>query len=198
MPNVRAAVLKELSSTPPNAAAVSLVVNYVRDEKDVDLLVHAVRVLREAKRRRRGAKCLVTLLGHESCASRAEAAEALGKQLEDYSFRDTNGKSAVETAREALGDDDGFVASRAVIALQRSTLPKLPDAMVKAAEKATGADGRHRRGTALGGGTGGKSAITAHLRRFRRPTRTRPCAAAVEGLASYAGGSGARRNSRRD
>jgi HEAT repeat protein len=193
MPNVRAAVLKELSSTPPNAAAVSLVVNYVRDEKDVDLLVHAVRVLREAKRGGDAArKCLVTLLGHESWRVRAEAAEALGKQLEDYSFRDTNGKSAVETALlKALGDDDGFVASRAVIALQRSTLPKLPDAMVKAAEKHPELTADIVAALRSGGGTGGKSTITAHLRRFCAHSDPAVRAAAIEGLASYAGGSGA-------
>src|SRR5207247_2632987 len=68
----------------PDADAVALVVKYVKDEKDVDLLVHAVRVLREARRAGAAARqCLIDLLGHESWRVRAEAAEALGKQMEN-------------------------------------------------------------------------------------------------------------------
>ena len=193
IPNVRAAVLKELSSSEPDADAVALVVKYVKDEKDVDLLVHAVRVLREARRAGAAARqCLIDLLGHESWRVRAEAAEALGKQLENQQFSRSKSNGPVEQALlKLLQDEDGFVASRAVLALQRSSLEETADAMAKAAEKHPELTGDIV-AAFRGGGRGTESKkITQHLRRFCAHADPAVRAAAVEGLATLAGGGGA-------
>ena len=76
-PNVRAAVLKQLEEKP-DASIIPKLADYLKTEKDADLLVHAIRFLRAAG----GApavRALIPLLHHESWQVRAEACEALGK-----------------------------------------------------------------------------------------------------------------------
>ena len=78
-PNVRAAVLKQLAESP-TPGMVAKVAKYVAEESDADLVVHAVRFLREAKGPA-AFKTLIGLLEHDSWRVRAEAAEAVGKTI---------------------------------------------------------------------------------------------------------------------
>ncbi len=66
-PNVRAAVLKQLTESP-DPRMVPEVARYVSTEKDVDLIVHAIRFLRELKGKA-ARDCLTSLLTHESWRS---------------------------------------------------------------------------------------------------------------------------------
>jgi HEAT repeat protein len=129
-PNVRAAVLKS-AAEQPSAAMAARVTEYVATEQDVDLVVHAARVLRNS-----GAatarKTLYDLLGHASWRVRAEAAEALAsgtvagdkpEQRADFYVR----------MLDLLADPDGFVASRAMAALERAEgLPDVRKVMLAA------------------------------------------------------------------
>lgn len=114
--NVRAAVLKILAEKP-DARMVSKIAEYVENESDTALVVHAVRFLREAK----GAsavKCLTGLLSHENWTVRAEAAEALGQMLSMSSGTPSDAKADAYAALiERLDDEDGFVVSRALASL---------------------------------------------------------------------------------
>jgi HEAT repeat protein len=131
-PNVRAAVLKQLSDTP-DAAYVPEVVKYVGSETDTDLIVHAVRFFREVKTSP-AIDALMSLLGNASWRVRAEAAVALGKCLE--SNRGSEHSDAVYAAMDKLLDDpDGFVAGQAVIVLKGAPVGAHVTALVKAAEK---------------------------------------------------------------
>jgi HEAT repeat protein/thiol-disulfide isomerase/thioredoxin len=135
-PNVRAAVLKQLAAKPTPALDAEIAA-FVRSEKDLDLIVHAARVLRESKSAT-AATCLRELLAHDSWRVRAEAAEGLGKLITD-----SEGAAAVADQKPAilaamvklLDDSDGFVVSRAVIALRDSKHTAALEAMVKAADK---------------------------------------------------------------
>ena len=120
VPNVRAAVLKQLGEAP-KGQIVGAVVAYIATETDTDLLVHAVRVLRAAKSLP-AVNCLLKLLGHESWRVRAEAIDSLADISQS---RDDDGaKVALPTDEMAaavtklLADPDGFVAGRALAALK--------------------------------------------------------------------------------
>lgn len=116
VPNVRAAVLKELAEAP-GAEVTDAIIAYTAEEKDTDLIVHAVRVMRAAKSAK-AVKCLIGLLGHESWRVRAEAIDSLA----DISLhRDAEAFSKDEVAKEVLkrlDDPDGFVAGRALAAMK--------------------------------------------------------------------------------
>lgn len=133
--NVRAAVLKELAAAPTgDREVVKQVVAYAATEIDPDLLVHAVRFLREAKSVA-ATRALVDLVGHESWRVRAEAAEALGAWLGSRPGRTSEVAALVlEALTGLLQDPDGFVASRAVAALQEQRGAPIADAMIKAVE----------------------------------------------------------------
>ena len=133
--NVRAAVLKELAAAPTgDREVVKQVVAYVAKESDPDLLVHAVRFLREAKSAA-AARALIDLVRHESWRVRAEAAEALGTYLSGrVRLASETSAPALEALTGLLQDPDGFVASRAVAALQNQSGASMTDAMIKAAE----------------------------------------------------------------
>ncbi|MCE9526066.1 MAG: HEAT repeat domain-containing protein, partial [Planctomycetales bacterium] len=138
-PNVRAAVLKELAETPP-ANLIPRIIEYTKVEKDADLLVHAVRVLRESK----GPEtldALTKLLTHESWRVRAEAAEGISKvasQDGEWPGEDPGGNpkaNALASLIKLLGDSDGFVVSKAVAGLSHADLPAAVDPLAAAAEK---------------------------------------------------------------
>jgi hypothetical protein len=140
-PNVRAAVLKQLESNP-QADMVPKIAEYLKTEKDPDLIVHAIRFLRAA-RGIKAAKSLVALLKHESWQVRSEAAAAINDTLERSSFRSEG--NAAETGAMAdaymavidlLDDPDGFVVSRAVEVLSKANLEQLAvEPLIQAAEK---------------------------------------------------------------
>jgi HEAT repeat protein len=129
-PNVRAAVLKRLAEQP-SPGMVAPVAAYVAGEKDPDLLVHAIRALRES-RADAARECLKTLLSHPSWRVRAEAAEALGKVLESSSDEEVKADVCVALIK-VLEDPDGFVVSRAIPGLKRADLATAVEPLVRAA-----------------------------------------------------------------
>jgi HEAT repeat protein len=132
-PNVRAAVLKQLAEKPSDAL-VPQMREYVGREKDADLVVHAVRVLRGVSSAA-AIGCLNELIGHDSWRVRAEVAEALGECLNSHHGSDKTIDALVYTPlTQLLKDKDGFVVGRAVKALRRLNSTIMVDPLVQAAE----------------------------------------------------------------
>ena len=131
-PNVRAAVLKQLAEKP-SPQMVDPVVKYIEAEKDLDLIVHGIRVLRVSKGKAAG-DCLQRLLSHASWRIRAEAAEALGEMAGSGSTPER--KTEIYAAMiKLLEDPDGFVASRAILSLQKSDLAMAVKPMIEATQR---------------------------------------------------------------
>lgn len=119
-PNVRAAVLKELAGTL-ETKLVDAVVDYLPQERDADLLVHAVRLLR-GKSQTSAVRGLTSLLSHDDWRVRAEAADALGETLPNISESTELQADAYTALVRSLDDSDGFVVSKALAALQSGQL----------------------------------------------------------------------------
>ena len=119
-PNVRAAVLKELAGTL-DTKLVDAVVDYLPQEHDADLLVHAVRLLR-GKSQSSAVRGLTSLLAHDDWRVRAEAADALGETLPNISDSTELQADAYTALVRCLDDADGFVVSKALAALQHGQL----------------------------------------------------------------------------
>ncbi len=155
-PNVRAAVLKQLGEGPddeskgvpmprhrsgvqtadPVRAAIAVrLAKYVETESDPDLIVHAVRVLREIAGKTT-TNAMMSLLAHESWRVRAEAAEGLGKKAIDRNTQlPEDQKVEIYTAMiDLLKDTDGFVISRAVAVLKSADLLAAVEPLAAAAE----------------------------------------------------------------
>ena len=107
--NVRAAVLKQLAGKKPPASLVSKVIDFIKKEKDADLIVHGVRVLRRSSSEA-ATEYLTELLNHPVWQIRAEAAEALGEKLQSgYSMNNKIKARAYSGLLQRLDDEDGFV-----------------------------------------------------------------------------------------
>ena len=165
-PNVRAAVLKQLAEKP-SQTVVPKIAEFVAGEADVDLVVHAVRVLRAA-----GGEAAVghlrSLLKHPSWRVRADAAEAISEVIgQSYSNSVPPGvrKDAHAALREALSDPDGFVVGRAIGALKKEGDAANVEPLVKAAAAHPELAGEVV--DALGYGTAREKALP-HLREFCR------------------------------
>jgi HEAT repeat protein len=131
-PNVRAAVLKQLAEKP-QPSVVEPIAQYVAWEKDHDLVVHAVRVLRAVKDQQ-AMDCLKALLSHESWQVRAEVVEAIGEITSSRgSIADT--ASVYAAMVKLLDDPDGFVVSRAMVVLSKARLTTTIEPLLKAAER---------------------------------------------------------------
>ncbi|MBI1249390.1 hypothetical protein GC197_16315 [bacterium] len=134
-PNVRAAVLKQLAEQKTDTL-VDDVAKYVQDEQDADLLVHAIRYLREVPSES-SARALFPLLKHESWQVRAEAAEALQQmttgsdQVKDQELRADIYAGLIDL----LNDEDAYVVSRAIDAFSREISGVAVDRMFETAEK---------------------------------------------------------------
>ncbi len=187
-PNVRAAVLKQLEEKP-DASIIPKLAEYLKTEKDADLLVHAIRFLKAAG----GApakRALLPMLRHESWQVRAEACEALSgagaRHFSGISADDTSGGGEnlqVEiyaAMLDLLADADAFVVSRAVEGLANADMVIAVEPLVRAAEKHPDlapkivemlAQGQKMRVTAL-----------PHLRKFRKHENPQVRAAALVGL----------------
>lgn len=115
--NVRAAVLKELVEDP-SSRLVPRIAEYVENERDADLIVHAIRFLR-AVNEPRSATALLPLFHHPSWRVRAEAAAGVTKIAEDH---DVYPKLPLwEIAKKyiaLLEDEDSFVVARAAEGLR--------------------------------------------------------------------------------
>ena len=132
-PNVRAAVLKQLSEKP-SSSIVPEIAAYVEQEKDPDLVVHAVRLFREAKGNA-SAEALIKLFSHSSWRVRAEAAEAITKVVGRYSPQNKFHADVFMALIKLLDDEDSFVVSRAVDALSEADLVVAVEPLAKVAAK---------------------------------------------------------------
>jgi HEAT repeat protein len=178
-PNVQAAVLKQLAEAPAHSALPRLKA-YVVKQHDPDLLVHAVRVLRETKGKS-AVECLVNLLTHDSWRVRAEAAEAIGEAVGDYNgVPDEDKADAYVALVELLQDDDPFVVSRAVqvLATARLAIAVNPLAEVAARHPALAVEVVK----ALAHSGSAQLKVAEHLRRFAKSDDPKVRATAVKGL----------------
>jgi HEAT repeat protein len=186
-PNIRAAVLKQLEEKPDRTIVPKLA-EYVKTEKDPDLVVHAIRFLREAN----GAaatRILIPLLHHEIWQVRAEACEALGKMRENNgNFGSVGSAESGESLQaevyvamlELLDDTDAFVVSRAVEGLDRVDLAAAVEPLVRAAAKHS--ELAPKIVEMLARGQKMRVAALPHLRKFRQHADPRVRAAALQGL----------------
>lgn len=129
-PNVRAAVLKQLAEHP-SPEMVAPVAKYVDRERDPDLLVHAIRFLKNASS---GAAtdCLMKLLQHNVWQVRAEAAEALS-EIAKKNSQSSQAADIYAALIHLLDDPDSFVASRAIEGLSRADLAAAADPLIRVA-----------------------------------------------------------------
>ncbi len=183
-PNVRAAVLKQLAEQAA-PGLVPRIADYVAQEKDADLVVHAVRFLRKTKGKA-AMECLHKLLAHESWRVRAESAEALGECLDRNRNTPVTELAADTYAAliEALKDADSFVISRAIHALEQADLVAAVDPLAQAAQAhpELAAAAVH----ALTSGSNMRNRAVPHLRRFCAHERAEVRAAAIDGLCDAA------------
>ncbi len=193
-PNVRAAVLKLLEENP-QPAMVPKVAEYLKTEKDPDLLVHAVRFLRVSG----GATAIRAMMGlvdHQSWQVRAEAAAGLGRTETSFSsglrpstlhfLGEGNDDDATLQADaytvliRLLDDPDAFVVSRAVEGLADADLAVAVEPLVKAATKHP--DLAVPIVSMLAAGEQMRPKAVPHLRRFAADEDARIRAAAIAGL----------------
>jgi HEAT repeat protein len=193
-PNVRAAVLKQLAEEPTQDM-LPKVAEYVKQESDPDLLVHAIRYLRAAKGPA-AVKVLMSLLKHESWQVRAEAAEAIGGvSTSSFSFDvspfshivsnqsdEENGVQvdAYVALLDLLEDPDAFVVSRAVQGLSEADMAVAVEPLVQAASKHPSLASNIVQ--MLAAGEKMRAKAVPHLREFCRHEDPTIRAAAIAGL----------------
>ncbi len=135
-PNVRAAVLKTLTDSPDESLSDDLV-RYVPQEKDTDLLVHAVHVL-QATPGDKTLDCMLVLLKNPQWRVRGEVAEGLLARL---SPSDGTSPTEEQTAKmhaallESLHDPDGYVVAKAAFTLFKSDFNGSAQALMDAAQQ---------------------------------------------------------------
>jgi HEAT repeat protein len=136
-PNVRAAVLKQLEEKPA-PSMVHEVAEYLKRERDADLVVHGIRFLRAAGGTE-AVRSMMALLHHESWQVRAEAAEAVVKVDEFRASSPSGGtglQADVYVALLALLDDpEPFVISRALEGLAQADMTVAIEPLAAAAAK---------------------------------------------------------------
>ena len=133
-PNVRAAVLKQLA-TSPAPTLVPKIAEYAASEPDPDLVVHAIRFLREVTQAS-AVDALLPLFEHSSWRVRAEAADAVIQLVKDYSVRGAvNRKRLSEAFVQLLSDEDDFVVSRAVRGLESADNAAAMKPLVRTADQ---------------------------------------------------------------
>jgi HEAT repeat protein len=137
-PNVRTAVLKQLEERPSNRL-IGIVATFTATEKDPDLLVHAIRVLRTLKNRE-AMDCLKKMLTHENWRVRAEAADILCGFVRDKYGNQTNVDPKMQQELQGiflklLVDSDGFVVSRGVKGLHNFRLREAVEPLAKVLAK---------------------------------------------------------------
>lgn len=181
-PNVRAAVLKQLTESP-SEGIVPKIAEYVAGEQDADLVVHAVRLLSETSGKPAVA-CLMTLLKHESWRVRAEAAEAIGKSIErQFSSEQAFKADAYVSLIELLEDEDSFVVSRAILSLSDADLVTAVDPLAAVADKHPELAGEVVKALSTGRDKGIKA--IPHLKRFCTHDSASVRAAAITGLCHF-------------
>ncbi|MHB0957776.1 MAG: HEAT repeat domain-containing protein [Pirellulaceae bacterium] len=183
-PNVRAAVLKQLSEDAPGDM-VDVIAEYVKQESDPDLIVHAVRYFRESKKKA-AVGSLLALLEHDSWQVRAEAAEAVSGFIESLSRDFSNTESEEETPDiyeallKRLDDPDAFVVNRVLAALEQVDAERAVEPLVRAATKHKAL--APQAVAILARGSHMQEAAIPHLRTFFASEDATLRAAAVSGL----------------
>jgi HEAT repeat protein len=143
-PNVRAAALDQLASAP-RMAMTQKVQEYLKTEKDPELIVHVVRFLRAAGGMQ-ATKSLVALMKHESRQVRYEAVAAINDSIARSSpVAELGPENATEStvktdaylaAIALLDDPDESVVGRAVEALASADMEQSAvEPLIQAAEK---------------------------------------------------------------
>jgi HEAT repeat protein len=175
-PNVRAAVLKQLAEQPSRRMVPKLA-EYAAKEKDADLLVHLVRVLR-ATGGKASLECLISLIGHDAWQVRAEVAEAIGAVLNESSDLTQEARADGFVALVKLvQDSDGFVISRALAGLQNADVKLVLDPLIKAANEHP--DLAPQLLEMLAQRAGGQIDVPAQLRKFLKSEHPSIRAAAI-------------------
>ncbi len=178
-PNVRAAVLKQLTEESPRNL-VPQIAKYVEGEENADLVVHAVRFLREAGGREAVA-CLKTLIVDPSWQVRAEAAEAIGDIANNERGVTSSEKAkAYKVLIKTLKDEDSFVVSRAVKGLSEAHLSSAVEPMIQVAHAHP--DLAQDVITMLARDDANQKIVLPHLRKFFNHKQPNVRAAAIEGL----------------
>lgn len=186
-PNVRAAVLKQLSEDA-SEDLVKPITEYVTQETDPDLIVHAIRFLRQAKSKK-AAPCLTALLEHESWQVRAEAAESMSAMIESMSNSFGSDDSADEipdlydALLKRLDDSDAFVVNRALSALTRIDTEDAVEPLVRTAVKHR--DLAVQAVEILARGSQMRAKAIPHLREFLTSDDASLRASAVTGLTAF-------------
>lgn len=141
-PNVKAAVLRHLGDTK-SEVLIPAISAFISRETDTDLVVHAVRCLREISGAK-AAESLLPLTDHASWRVRAEAVEGINKYLSRTSG---NGASSIPTELRnnvstqflrRIDDEDGFVVGKVMGGLDHiSTKEKIEsDKLLTALDRA--------------------------------------------------------------
>ncbi len=179
-PNVRAAVLKQLAETP-SPTVVPRIAEYLTGETDLDLVAHAVKVLRAAGGDAAVAQ-LKPLLKHASWRVRAEAVEAVAECAGNRTPSLSGPvKTEVHTAvREALTDTDGFVIGRAIGVLKKTAEEADIEPLVRAATTHPELAGEVV--AALSNGSRFRDKVIPHLQKFCRHTDPAVRARAITAL----------------
>ena len=189
-PNVRAAVLKQLEEKPQRKL-VPKVAEYLKTEKDADLVVHAIRFLRAAGGTA-ATETLLPLLKHESWQVRAEAAEAFSNaehlgagptsilQESGAEIGEKLQAEAYAALLELLEDREDFVVSQALDGLTRVDMELAVEPLVRAASQHP--DLAPKVVQLLAQGQKMRVRAVPHLRAFRKHADPSIRAAALRGL----------------
>ena len=181
-PNVRAAVLTQLAQNP-STRIVPKIAEYVKTEEDPDLIVHAARLFREAKGKP-AMDALVGLLDHESWQVRAEAVHGIGKIIDADSSNRAQYRYVYGKLMKKLDDEDGFVISRTIEALEHEDQNKILEPIVQVATKHPELATEVVRW--LSSGYNSQAERITHLREFCRHKEPQVRAAAIGGLCRFA------------
>lgn len=125
--NVRAAVLKQFAEAEASHLE-GKVAKYLATESDPDLIVHALRFMRNS-RSDKSVSAILEFADHERWQVRAEVAETLGEIDNDRLSSKVIARKG-EAVMNLLEDDDGFVVSRAVGALPARRSKKMLDTLM--------------------------------------------------------------------
>lgn len=131
-PNVRAAVLKQLAESP-STQMIPAVKEYLETETDLDLIVYALKFLKEVNPNK-ALEPVLKLAEHESWQVRAHVAEVLAEI--EYDSLETNLQEQVSDAvLKLIVDPDGFVVSRAIEGLPPAKTKKTIQQMTEIAKQ---------------------------------------------------------------
>ncbi|MEQ9407361.1 MAG: HEAT repeat domain-containing protein [Fuerstiella sp.] len=162
-PNVRAAVLKELAEAP-SEKLIARIADYVRNETDPDLVVHAIRFLREIKQPA-AVNAMTPLFKHPSWRVRAEAADGVCRLIRKSGMRECRNDTNLGTAfLTLLQDEDEFVVGVAIGGLPYVNAPTAADDLVDVADNRPAVAATAV--TTLGSSFISHNDVTGHLIRF--------------------------------